>query len=375
MECEPGQEGQVDFGAGAPIISAEGKRKKSHVFRITLSSSRKGYSEAVFRQTTEDYIRALENSFWHFGGAPRTLVIDNLKAAVNKADWYDPELHPKIQSFCEHYGTVILPTKPYTPRHKGKIECGIGYVKNNALKGRKFASLAEENEYLLNWEKRIADTRIHGTTRKQVGKVFAEVEKEYLLPLPAGRFGSFEEAKRSVHRDGYIEVAKGYYSVPPEYVGRQVWARWDGHLVRVFNSKMEQLTLHVQGEPGKFHTKPSHIDSRKTSKVEKGTVWLLQRASLIGPQTDQWAQALLKARGVEGIRPLVGLLNLAQRHPCDLIENACEIALSHDAFRLRTIRELIKKGGSKQEPLEFIDEHPIIRQMSDYGEFVKDCFG
>ena len=71
----------------------------------------------------------------------------------------------------------------------------------------------------------------------------------------------------------------------------------------------------------------------------------------------------------------MGLLNLAQRHPCDLIENACEIALSHDAFRLRTIRELIKKGGSKQEPLEFIDEHPIIRQMSDYGEFVKDCFG
>jgi len=375
MECEPGQEGQVDFGAGAPIINAEGKRKKSHVFRIALSSSRKGYSEAVFRQTTEDYIRALENSFWHFGGAPRTLVIDNLKAAVNKADWYDPELHPKIQSFCEHYGTVILPTKPYTPRHKGKIECGIGYVKNNALKGRKFASLAEENEYLLNWEKRIADTRIHGTTRQQVGKVFEEVEKEHLLPLPAGRFGSFEEAKRSVHRDGYIEVAKGYYSVPPEYVGRQVWARWDGHLVRVFNSKMEQLTLHVQGEPGKFHTKPSHIDSRKISKVEKGAVWLLQRASLIGPQTDQWAQALLKARGVEGIRPLVGLLNLAQRHPRDLIENACEIALSHDAFRLRTIRELIKRGGSKQEPLEFIDEHPIIRQMSDYGEFVKDRFG
>ena len=95
MECEPGQEGQVDFGAGAPIINAEGKCKKSHVFRIALSSSRKGYSEAVFRQTTEDYIRALENSFWHFGGAPRTLVIDNLRAVVNKADWYDPELHPK----------------------------------------------------------------------------------------------------------------------------------------------------------------------------------------------------------------------------------------------------------------------------------------
>jgi len=374
MESAPGDEAQVDFGAGAPIIDDEGKCKKSHVFRITLSYSRRSYSEAVFRQTTENFIRALENALWYFGGVPRTLVIDNLKAAVNKADWYDPELHPKIQAFCKHYGTAILPTRPYTPRHKGKIERGIEYVKNNALKGRRFSSLAQENRHLLNWETHIADTRIHGTTRQQVGKVFEEVEKKHLLPLPPGRFGSFEEAKRSVHRDGHIEVAKGYYSVPPEYVGREVWARWDGHLVRVFNFKMEQITLHVQGEPGKFQTKSSHIDSRKISHIEHGTVWLLRKASLVGPQTGQWAQALLKARGIEGIRPLVGLLNLAQKYPCDLIENACEIALSHDAFRLRTIRQLIKRGGSKQEQLEFIDEHPIIRQMSDYGEFVKDCF-
>ena len=375
MESAPGDEGQVDFGAGAPIIPAEGKRKKSHVFRVTLSHSRKGYSEAVFRQTTEDFTRALENAFWHFGGVPRTLVIDNLKAAVNKADWYDPELHPKIQSFCEHYGTVILPTKPYTPRHKGKIEKGIEYVKSNALKGRRFTSLAEENTHLLNWEKRIADTRIHGTTRQQVGKVFEEVEKDHLLPLPPCRFGSFEEAKRSVHRDGHIEVAKAYYSVPPEYVRRQVWARWDGHLVRVFNFKMEQITLHVQGEPGKFYTKASHIDPQKISHVEKGTVWLLRRASLIGPYTDQWAQALLKARGIAGIRPLTGLLSLAQKHPREQIENACEIALSHDAFRLRTIRQLIKRSGSKQEQLAFIDEHPIIRPLSDYGDLVKKAFG
>ena len=374
MESAPGEEAQVDFGTGASIISEEGKRQKSHVLRITLSYSRKGYSEAVFRQTTESFIRVLENAFWYLGGVPKTVVIDNLKAAVSKADWYDPELHPKIQSFCEHYGTVILPTKPYTPWHKGKIERGIGYVKENALKGRPFTSLARENEYLLHWETGIADTRIHGTTRQQVGKVFAEVEKEHLLPLPSGRFGSFQEAKRSVHRDGHIEVAKGYYSVPPEYVGREVWARWDGHLVRVFNFKMEQIALHIQGEPGKFQTNSSHIDPRKISHIEQGAVGLLRKASRIGSQTDRWAQALLKARGLEGIRPLVGLLHLAQKHPGDLIEKACEIALSHDAFRLRTIRQLIQRGGSKQESLEFMDEHPIIRKMSDYGEFVKDCF-
>jgi hypothetical protein len=85
MECAAGEEAQVDFGTGAPVIDAEGKRRKTHVFRIVLSHSRKGYSEVTFRQTTEDFLRALENSFRHFGGAPKTLVIDNLKAAVGKA--------------------------------------------------------------------------------------------------------------------------------------------------------------------------------------------------------------------------------------------------------------------------------------------------
>ena len=89
-----------------------------------LSYSRKAYSEAVWRQSTESFITCLENAFRHFGGVPKRLVIDNLKAAVARADWYDPEIHPKLQSFAQHYGTVILPTKPYTPRHKGKVESG-----------------------------------------------------------------------------------------------------------------------------------------------------------------------------------------------------------------------------------------------------------
>ena len=119
MECMPGEQAQIDFGAGAPVVRPDGKRKRPHVFRVVLSFSRKGYSEVVYHQSTDNFIRCLENSFWHFGGVPRTLIIDNLKAAVKNADWYDPDIHPKIQSFCEHYGTVILPTKPYTPRHKG----------------------------------------------------------------------------------------------------------------------------------------------------------------------------------------------------------------------------------------------------------------
>ena len=113
---------------------------------------------------------------------------------------YDPELNAKVEEFCRHYGTVMLPTRPAMPRHKGKIESGIKYGQENALKGRSFASLAAQNLFLSEWESGVADTRIHGTTRQQVGKVFSEAERAKLLPLPAGLFPVFEEAPRTVHR-------------------------------------------------------------------------------------------------------------------------------------------------------------------------------
>jgi hypothetical protein len=134
---------------------------------------------------------------------------------------------------------------------------------------------------------------------------------------------------------------------------------------------MEQLIVHVQVEPGKFQTLQEHIHSKKRSSVEKGAVWMLGKASLIGPNADRWARAMVKARGIQGVRVLVGLLSLTHHYDSDQIDQACEIALTHDAFRLNTIRQLIKRGGPKQAEWEFIDEHPIIRSMSDYEAIVK----
>jgi len=371
MECEPGVEGQVDFGTGAPILDGN-SRRRSHVFRVVLSHSRKGYSESAFRQTTDDFLLCLENAFWDFGGVPRTIVIDNLKAAVKYPDWYDPELNPKVQSFCEHYGTVILPTKPYTPRHKGKVERGIGYVQSNALKGRTFQSLHEQNAHLAHWEATVADTRIHGTTRQQVGKVFAEAERSALLPLPAGRFPNFREARRSVHRDGHVEVDKAYYSVPPEYLGRRLWVRWDGRIVRVFNTRMEQIAVHAQRRPGQFSTQNRHIHSQKISAVERGAERLLRRISWIGEHSERWASAMLLARGVAGLRVLVGLMSLTHRYDSERIEHACRIALTHQAFHLRAIRELLKREESdRQEEFDFLAEHEIIRDLSSYEHIVR----
>jgi len=375
MECAPGKEAQIDFGTGAAIIMPDGKRRRTHVLRVVLSHSRKAYSEVVFRQTTEQFIRCIENAFCHFGGVPKTLVIDNLKAAVTKADWFDPEINPKMLAFCAHYGTTVLPTKPYTPRHKGKVERGVDYVQNNALKGKRFKSLSEQNEYLLRWETTVADTRIHGTTRRQVKKAFEEGERAALLPLPTSRFPFFQEVARKVNRDGHVEVDKAYYSAPPEYMTRTVWVRWDSRVVRIFNRRMEQIAFHVKHEPGRFSTQSQHIAERKRSGIEKGAVYQLNKASLIGLETGRWAEQMIHQRGIEGVRVLMGLLNLAHRHSSESIEQACALAASHGAYRLRTIRELLKRQGDKQARFEFLDEHPIIRPLTDYGKLVHTAFG
>jgi transposase len=371
LESAPGQEAQVDFGSGAPIWGADGKRRRTHVFRIVLSHSRKAYSEVTYRQTTDDFLRCLENAFHHFGGVPQTLVIDNLKAAVKHPDWFDPELVPKVAAFAAHYGTVILPTRPYTPRHKGKVERGIDYVQENALRGRTFPSLEEQNQHLREWEAGVADTRIHGTTKRHVGRVFLEVERAALQPLPAERFTSFREAQRVVNRDGHIEVAKAYYSVPTEYLGRRVWARWDGRTVRIFNQRFQQIALHVCHEPGRFSTLGEHLAIEKISGIEQGSEWLLAKVRSIGPQAHTWACAMLKERGITGVRVLMGLLSLAKRHPCDGLEQACEVALSYRAFHLRSVRQLLKRQAPKQQSLPLLEEHELIRPLADYGQWLR----
>jgi transposase len=374
MECEAGEEAQVDFGSGVPITAADGHRRRTHVFRIVLSHSRKGYSEAVYRQTTDDFLACLENAWWYFGGVPRTLVLDNLKAGVETPDWFDPNLNPKLRSFAAHYGVAILPTRPWTPRHKGKIESGVGYVKKNALKGHAFTSLEEENRHLRHWEETVADTRVHGTTRQQVGKMFTLVERPALQPLPPERFPFFHEGERMVHRDGHVEVARAYYSVPPEYLGRRLWARWDSRVVRLFNQRLEQIALHVRQEPGRFSTQPSHIASEKISSVEHGAAWLLAKTRRIGSQAPAWAEAVIQARGIEGVRVVQGLLSLAKRHPAAALEKACEIAVSYGSYRLRTIRTLLKRQAPAQASFEFMEKHPLIRSLADYAELAHASF-
>jgi transposase len=372
METQPGEQAQVDYGQGAWVIE-EGRRRRPHVLRVVLSHSRKGYTEVFWQQTTENFIRGLENAFRAFGGVPKTLVIDNLRAAVNKADWFDPEINPKVLSFAEHYGTVIMPTKPRMPRHKGKVEAGVKYIQDNGLAGRKFEALSAQNLYLTHWEETVADTRIHGTTRQQVRTLFETVERAKLLPLPAGLFPVFNEAPRKVHRDGYVEVAKAYYSVPPEYVQRQVWARWDAKLVHVYNDRRQSIAIHVRQEPGRFCTDPAHIHDHKRTIIERGADWLLDRCRVLGFSAGTWAEQLYQSRGPQSLRVLQGLLALAEKHQAPRIDKACQLALTHGSWHLRDLRQLLAQP-TVQDQFPFIEAHPLIRDLQHYQNLVPVCF-
>ena len=367
VECAPGEEAQVDFGRGAPTRTADGKLRRPAVLRVVLSHSRKGYSEAVWHQNTESFIRVLENAFRYLGGVPRILVTDNLKAAVLKADWYDPELNPKLEAFARHYGTAILPTRIHTPRHNGKVERGIGYVKDNGLKGRVFESLAGQNAYLLDWESRVADQRIHGTTRRQVGALFQSAERDALLPLPNSLFPCFNEGRRSVHRDGFVEVDKAYYEVPEEYVTRTVWVRWDHRLVRVFNTRWEQVAVHARVDKGRFSRRERDRRGRH-GPIQRSQVYWLGELSRLGTHIGGWSRAMLKQRGPQGIRVLMGLQQLSRKHTPVAVEAACRQALGQGAYRLKDIRRLLTQPDN-QEAFAFIDSHPLIRDLREYGDF------
>jgi hypothetical protein len=337
--------------------------------RVVLSYSRKAYSEAVFHQTTENFIRGLENAFRALGGVTKTLNLDNLRAAVQQADWCDPKLNPKLMSFCRHYGCALMPCLPRTPQHKGKTERGIQYLKGNALRGRTFKSLSAENEFLRHWEKTVADVRIHGTTRQQVGALFAQ-EQKALLPLPPDLFPCFQEGQRTVHRDSYVEVDKAFYTVPPEYIGQEVWVRWDGREVRIFNQRWDQIKLHAHLAPGQFD-KVLGLGGGD-GPLERQVDYWLKRAEDLGQPCGQWSRGVLERKGPLGLRTIMGLVGLIDHHAFKTLNDSCASALSRGAWRLRDVKALLEQRQREiQTHLDFAQSHPLIRNLAEYGLFIQ----
>jgi transposase len=276
IQTPRGEEGQVDYGQG-PMVRhpATGKYRRTRLFVFTLGYSRKSVRLLAFRSSTRLWAELHERTFLRLGAAPRVVILDNLREGVLHPDIYDPTLNPLYRDVLAHYGVTALPCRVRDADRKGKVESGVGHAQGTPLKGLRFETLAAAQAYLDHWETRWADTRIHGTTKRQVAAMFAE-ERPHLQPLPPTPFRYYAFGTRTVHPDGCVEVAKAYYRVPPGRIGEEVAVQWDERVVRVLDPTTHALLReHERQHPGGYREEPED----RPRRTPPGTLALLARAA------------------------------------------------------------------------------------------------
>ena len=316
----------------------------------------------MWDQKLETFLRLHERAFHDLGGVPLVIRHDNLKAAVVRACFFDPDSHEVYLAFARHWGFTPLPTQPRTPQENGRQERSGGYVKDNALKGRTFDHLDAQNAFLRHWNRTIARLRIHGTTRRQVWTHFVEVEQSALQPLARTAFPFFTAGERTVHTDGHVEVAGAFYPVPLVLLGQRLRVQWDTHLVRVFHVDA-LVVVHARVAAGVFAPRAGEAEAstRQQAFVDR----LIGQCERVGPAVKLWADAALAARGVRAIRLIQGVLGLTRRHPRERILAAVTEAHAHQHFRYQTIRRLVERSPAPPRPTLITDD-PAIRPMTQY---------
>lgn len=363
---EPGEEGQIDFFQGAPTFHATtGQWARPWVFRLTLCHSRHGYEEAAWDQKIETFLQLHESAFHDIKGVPRVLRHDNLKAAVVRACLYDPDSNDIYTAFAEHWGFTSLPIKPRTPRENGKQERSGGYVKDNALKGRRFESLEEQNAFLRHWNRTIARLRIHGTTRRQVFAHFLETDQPALSPLAPEPFAFFHSGVRTVHPDGHVEVDGSFYPSPINVLNEEVRVRWDRYLVRLYQGD-NLIAVYQHLTPGHYASRPGASAHETTSTQRVFAEQLLGRCLRVGPPLRVWAEGAIRERGVRAYRLIQGVLGLTRTHPRERLLHAAQRAQEHGLFRYRDLKRLTETAPVPTQNRVLLDEHESIRPMTDY---------
>ena len=292
------------------------------------------------------------------------VVLDNLREGVLTPDIYDPTLNPLYRDMLRHYGAVPLPCRVGHPDRKGKVESGVGHAQKTPLKGLRFETLEEAQTYLDHWEERWADTRIHGTTKRQVAVMFAE-ERPSLLPLPAEPFRYYLYGERTVHLDGCVEVEAAYYSAPPGWIGRRVQVQWDSRHVRLLDPQNGQLLReHMHQKRGCHRIK----DEDRSRKTPTGTEQLLYRADKAGSQIGALCRGMHQAQGEVAVRRIMGVLSLGKKYGVARVDDACAVALEVGVCDYPFVRRYLERNP--QLPLNLRQIDPLIRQLTLYRDFI-----
>jgi len=377
----PGREAQVDFAKSPCKVLVDGKYRHVWFFKMTLSHSRHSYEELVLRQDVETFIRCHENAFKAFNGVPETIKLDNLKAGVIQACLYDPLINPVYQAFSEHWGFVPNPCAPAMPHHKGRVERDIQYTESNALAGRRFESLDDGNMYLRHWNKHWARTRIHGTTKCQVWKLFVETEQPRLRPVAPRPFPCFAVYNRKVDVSGLVEVGCNFYAAPARYIGDWVIVHHNSSEVRIYaqqqpqNQPLQLLVKHKTLTGKGNYAQPSSCKPiYKHPSLEDQEMFYCRKAHQIGPSCHALIYRILATDDPMAIRRVRGILSLPKKFSAQQIEHACSIALYQQKYSYPMIKALCetvaKKGEQPQIPLTQI--HDAIRPLTEYQTIIEE---
>jgi hypothetical protein len=310
-----------------------------------------------------------ERAFRRLGGTPSFVVLDNLREGVITPDIYDPKLNPLYRDVLAHYGVTALPCRVRDPDRKGKVESGVGHAQGTPLKGQRFESLDLANTYLERWEERWADTRIHGTTKRQVLVMFAE-EKPALHELPVEPFRYYRFGDRTVNLDGCVEVEAAYYGAPPGWISRKVQVNWDGLHVRLLDPKTGLLLReHLCTKRG-LH----RIEERdRPSRTPQSTQTLLRRAHSAGTNIGTLCEQIERTEGQAGVRRIFGMLALAKKYGVATVDDAAMAALEAGAPTYRFVRTYLKHRPSM--PLTVRQVDPLIRELTAYRDFIEQKAG
>jgi len=365
IETAPGEEGQVDYAGDGPMVRhpESGKYRRMRLFVFTLGCSRKSVRLLTFRSSSKIWAELHEEAFRRLGGAPRVVVLDNLKEGVLKPDVYEPALNPLYRDVLAHYGVTALPCRVRDPNRKGKVESAVQHAQRK-LKGLRFESAEQAQSYLDRWETNWADTRIHGTTKRQVRLMF-EAEKPHLLPLPVEPFRYYQYGDRTVHLDGAVEVDGAYYHVPPGRIGQRLRVQWDALHVRILCPKTgELLREHVRQKKGYHRMR----DEDRPPKTPQSTVRLLSRACNAGESIGLVCQAIHHVGDETGIRRILGVLSLVKQQGAAAVEPACAMALEMEQPTYHFVRRYLERQPTLPLSLKQVD--PLIRELTHYRDLI-----
>jgi hypothetical protein len=350
VHTDPGEEAQVDFGYVGYTLDNMGKRRKTWIFNMRLSYSRLDFYKKVYDQKVETFILCHIQAFNYFGGIPKSVKIDNLKAAILEANFYEPVYQKLYKAFCDHYGFQSLPCRIYQPNDKGKVESGIKYVKNNFFAGRQFKNSDDVDRQLSKWLER-ANYRVHGTTRKIPREEFNSCEKSHLLKFPLEEFHLTKVGIRKVYHDCHVFIDQNYYSVPYQYVGKEVHIEVGNNVVKIYCNQ-EIIATHIEiKSKGEFSTVPSHYPKYKCLSDTEFQEKYQAKMATIGHYAEQLFFLVLANKKNSWTRPVQGVLSLAKKYSADIINRSCQRALAFGVCEYQIIKNICQTG-SYNLPLE-----------------------